>query len=90
MNLSCFIGVCTMFRIDKVGSKRNDQDEIDKLEEIVFNKHKRLKSQNYTKLEEEQIDEEPCFQIDRTGDLDNLQVKEAKTSVWQDDDDDIG
>lgn len=79
-----------MFRIDKVGSKRNDQDEIDKLEEIVFNKHKRLKSQNYTKLEEEQIDEEPCFQIDRTGDLDNLQVKEAKTSVWQDDDDDIG
>ena len=77
-----------MFRIDKVGTKRNDQDVIDNLEEIVFNKHKKLKSQNYTKLKEDE--EEQLFQIDTCGDLDNLKVNETKSFVWQDDDDNIG
>lgn len=81
-----------MFRIDKVGDKRNDKDEIENLEEIVFNKHKRLKSQNYDKFKEQSDDdEEPRFQIDKTGDLDNLQIDEQPVkSVWQDDDDEIG
>lgn len=77
-----------MFRIDKVGTKRNDQDEIEDLEDIVFSKHKKLKSQNYTKFEAE--DEQPLFQIDKEGDLENLQTKETGASVWQDDDDEIG
>ena len=78
-----------MFHIDKVGTKRHDQDEIEDLEDIVFNKHKKLKSQNYTKYEEQE-DEQPLFCIDKEGDLGNLKAKETGTSVWQDDDDEIG
>lgn len=89
-----------MFRLDKVGKKREevDQDEIDNLEDIVFNRHsiKKLKSQNYSKLKEEQDDnEQTYFQIDKQGDKDNLEIEEktveTKTeSVWKDDDDEIG
>lgn len=79
-----------MFRIDKVGTKRAEQDEIEDLEDIVFNKHKKLKSQNYTKYSEEQEDEEPLFCVDKEGDLGNLKAKETGASVWQDDDDEIG
>lgn len=80
-----------MFRFDKVGTKRNeDQDEIENLEEIVFNKHKKLKSQNYTKLKDENDDDdEPLFQIDTEGNLDNLEKQEVKTAVWSDEDDEI-
>lgn len=91
-----------MFQIDKKGnSKRHeDQDEIDNLEDIVFNRHqiKKLKSQNYVKLNADEEEDLNCFQIDKAGDQDNLNIEAANSnkkqansnSVWEDDDDEIG